>query len=135
MDTTTLIAMVGLFATLLGIIAQLNNFKKGFAEQIKSQTARDTKMDGRLDNIEKRLDSIPSTVTSIGTSAFGACHSVAEYHFLSTTPPTLASNSFTSILADCKIYVPYSADHSILEAYQTATNWSTYASYMVEESP
>ena len=57
MDTTTLIALLGVFATLLGIIAQLGNFKKGWAEQIKSQTARDTKLDGRLDNIEKRLDS------------------------------------------------------------------------------
>lgn len=57
MDTTTIIAMLGVFATLLGIIAQLGNFKKGWAEQIKNQTARDTKMDGRLDNIEKRLDS------------------------------------------------------------------------------
>ncbi len=57
MDTTTIIAMVGLFATLLGIIGQLSNLRKGWAEQIKTQTARDTKMDGRLDNIEKRLDS------------------------------------------------------------------------------
>ena len=32
-----------------------------------------------------------------------------------------------------KVYVPYSSDHSILEAYKTATNWSTYASLMVEE--
>ena len=37
------------------------------------------------------------------------------------------------IPADCIIYVPYSADHSILESYKTASNWSTYASYMQEE--
>ena len=77
---------------------------------------------------------IPDSVTSIGSSAFNSCYSVAEYHFASTTPPTLSStNAFSGIAADCIIYVPYSADHSILEAYKTANNWSTYASYMQEE--
>ena len=52
-----------------------------------------------------------------------------------TTPPTLAnSNAFSSIASDCVIYVPYSEDHSILAAYQAASNWSTYASRMVEEA-
>ena len=77
---------------------------------------------------------IPDSVTSIVASTFASCRGIAEYHFKPTTPPTLANtNAFSSIQSDCKIYVPYSADHSILEAYQTATNWSTYASYMVEE--
>jgi hypothetical protein len=49
---------------------------------------------------------------------------------LPTTPPTLANtNAFTNILSDCKIYVPAAS----LTAYQEATNWSTYASYMVGE--
>ena len=79
---------------------------------------------------------IPSGVTAIASNAFYQCYGMAEYHLLPTTPPTLgATNAFTGIAADCKIYVPYSADHSILEAYQTATNWVTYASHMVEESP
>lgn len=73
---------------------------------------------------------IPASVTSIAGSAFAACYGVSEYHFLPTTPPTLANTSaFTNIQSDCKIYVPKGS----LEAYQTATNWSTYASYMVEE--
>lgn len=81
-----------------------------------------------------RLD-IPSTVTNIAANAFNGNRGVREYHFYSTTPPTLSNTSafgnqhgqgFT-------IYVPYSADHSILDAYKTATNWSTYASYMQEE--
>lgn len=77
---------------------------------------------------------IPSTVTSVAANAFNSCNGMKEYHFLSTSPPTLAATSaFTGIQSDCKIYVPYSADHSVLEAYQTETNWSTYASYMVEE--
>ena len=80
------------------------------------------------------LITISDNVTSIGANAFNNCYSVSEYHLLTTTPPTLANiNAFSNIPSDCKIYVPYSADHSILAAYQSATNWSTYASYMVEE--
>jgi hypothetical protein len=59
---------------------------------------------------------------------------MSEYHFKPTTPPTLAnSNAFQNIPSDCIIYVPYSADHSILNAYKTATNWSSQASKMQEE--
>ena len=77
---------------------------------------------------------IPDSVTSISSNAFGNCYGVAEYHLAPTTPPTLSStNAFNGISADCIIYVPYSADHSILEAYKTASNWSTYANRMQEE--
>ena len=76
---------------------------------------------------------IPDNVTSIGNTAFYYCRGAGEYHILSETAPTLGTNTFTSIPSDCVIYVPYSADHSILTAYQTATNWSEYASYMQEE--
>lgn len=51
---------------------------------------------------------------------------------LGETPPTLANTNAipTTIEVMC---VPYSADHSILYAYQAASNWSTYASKMIEE--
>ena len=78
---------------------------------------------------------IPDRVTSIGSNAFNSCYGVAEYHLAPTTPPTLSNiNAFTGISADCIIYVPYSADHSILEAYKTAANWSSYASKMQDEA-
>ena len=77
---------------------------------------------------------IPSTVTTIGGSAFKGCKGMMEYHFLPNEPPALGDTGvFNGIRSDCIIYVPYSSDHSILTAYQTATNWSTYASYMQEE--
>ena len=77
---------------------------------------------------------IPNRVTSIYINAFSNCYGIAQYHIMSTTPPTLSNiNAFSSIPADCIIYVPYSEDHSILAAYKAATNWSTYASYMQEE--
>lgn len=81
---------------------------------------------------------IPDGVTSIGASAFATSfdnvYGVSEYHFKPTTPPTLANTDvFNYNASDRILYVPYSEDHSILDAYKTATNWSTYASYMQEE--
>lgn len=73
---------------------------------------------------------IPSGVTQITANDFNNCYGMAEYHFLATTPPTLANtNAFTNIQSDCKIYVPAAS----LSSYQAAANWSTYASYMVGE--
>lgn len=78
---------------------------------------------------------IPSTVTSIASNAFEGALGVKEIHLKPTTPPSLGSTNAipNSGVVVMQIYVPYSTDHSILEAYQTATNWSTYASKMVEE--
>lgn len=72
---------------------------------------------------------IPASVTTIGSNAFENCSNVAEYHFLSTTPPTLGTNVFASNSSTMKIYVP--ADS--LADYQAATNWTTWSSYMVGE--
>lgn len=77
---------------------------------------------------------IPDVITTVPANAFNSNYGMAEFHFLSETPPTLsATSAFTGIPSDCIIYVPYSADHSVLNAYKTANNWSTYASYMQEE--
>lgn len=77
---------------------------------------------------------IPSGVTRIGTNAFQYCYGIAAFRCKPTVPPTVDNaNAFTGIPSGCKFYVPYSADHSVLEAYKAATNWSTYASRMVEE--
>lgn len=73
---------------------------------------------------------IPDSVTSIGSEAFRYCYGMKEYHFKPNSPPTLSnSNAFTDIPSDCIIFVPKGS----LEAYQTATNWSTYADKMQEE--
>lgn len=77
---------------------------------------------------------IPDGVTNIGGNAFSSCYGVFAYHFASMTPPTLSSTTvFNNMPSDCIFYVPYSEDHSILEAYKTATNWSTYADKIQEE--
>ena len=79
---------------------------------------------------------IPNGITRIDSYAFYNCHGLGELHFKPTTPPTVsASNAFSSLPTDCIIYVPYSADHSILTAYTTASNYpdpNTYT-YMEEQ--
>lgn len=69
--------------------------------------------------------------TSIGTQAFfvvGTTANKCTFIFRPTTPPTLAStNAFTANRIN-KIYVP----NGTLSAYQTASNWSSFASYMAE---
>lgn len=73
---------------------------------------------------------IPNSVTNISSSAFSGCYNMKEYHLLPTTPPTLANtNVFTGIMSGTIIYVPSSA----VNAYKTATNWSTYADYIQGE--
>lgn len=74
---------------------------------------------------------IPSGIDTINNLTFRDCRGVAEYHFRSATPPTLSNiAAFQNISSDCIIYVPVGS----LESYQTANNWSTYASYMREET-
>ena len=72
---------------------------------------------------------IPNSVTSIGSEAFYACNGVAFYDFSNhTSVPTLANTSaFTGIAADCQIRVPA----SLVDEWKAATNWSTYADYIV----
>lgn len=76
---------------------------------------------------------VPANVTSIGNYAFQSCQTLKEVHMLPTSPPTLGTNVFSESYKLSSIYVPYSSDHSVLEAYQAATNWSAYASKILEE--
>ena len=74
---------------------------------------------------------IPAGVTSIGANAFGSCTNMVEYHIKPTTPPSVYNkNAFNSIPSDCIIYVP----KGCLAAYQSASVWSNFASYMQEEA-
>ena len=75
---------------------------------------------------------LPANMAFIGTYCFADTRSLTEYHFLATTPPTLANTNAFNNMTDFggkKIYVPAAS----LSAYQAATNWSTYATYMVGE--
>lgn len=73
---------------------------------------------------------IPSTVTSMQLGVFEQCAAMKEYHFKSTTPPSLASTTTLKVPEDCIIYVP----QGCAEAYKAATNWATYADKIMEET-
>lgn len=72
---------------------------------------------------------IPATVTAIEAKSFYDCANLREVHLLPTSPPSLYTDSFSGISSDCVFYVPSSS----LSDYQSATNWSVYASQMVGE--
>ena len=72
---------------------------------------------------------IPSGVTSVGDSAFYQCNANIEYDFSNcTSVPTLSNiNAFTNIISACIMKIP----SALYDTWKVATNWSTYASYMV----
>ena len=70
---------------------------------------------------------IPDTVTEIGDSAFSYCEQLASITCLAATPPVLGTNAFSSDTAGFTIKVPAAS----VAAYKAATNWSSYADYIV----
>lgn len=75
---------------------------------------------------------IPKNITSIAASAFSNCTGMAFYDFSHhAAVPTLANaNAFTEIPSDCKIIVP----DALYDKWIAATNWSTYASYIIKKT-
>lgn len=71
-----------------------------------------------------------SGITSIGDYAFNSCSSIYSMTLHSTVPPTIGANTLTLTSSNLKIYVPSES----VNAYKTATNWSTYANkiYAIE---
>lgn len=70
----------------------------------------------------------PSTLKSMGSYIFQNCTSIVSITFTSQTPPTITSTTFSGLSYLEKLIVPVGCG----EAYKTATNWSKYASYIVE---
>ena len=72
---------------------------------------------------------IPKRVTTVSRYSFENCQCMKRYYFLPDSPPELTTTgTFLGLPKDCKFYVPKGR----LDVYQTAENWSNYASYMVE---
>ena len=72
---------------------------------------------------------IPASVTSIGASAFLNCLGMRYYDFSACTAiPTLPNkNAFNNIPTDCQMLIP----SALYNDWKKATNWVSYASYMV----
>lgn len=66
---------------------------------------------------------LPSTLTSIGSTAFYLDSSLTEVWCYATNPPSLASYAFYSIGGNPTLYVPYAS----LSAYQSSS-WANYFS-------
>lgn len=69
---------------------------------------------------------IPSTVAEIGDYCFSGA-SITTVICKPTTPPSLGTGAFTSDTAGFTIKVPAAS----VAAYKAATNWSSYADYIV----
>ena len=67
---------------------------------------------------------IPSSVTSFSEIVFQGCTSLVNVTVEATTPPTLRYDPFYYSPSSLVIYVPAES----VEAYKTASYWSTYAS-------
>ena len=70
---------------------------------------------------------IGNSVTSIEMYAFYGCKSLKEVYCKPTTPPAGGSGMFSYNAGDRKIYVPRAS----VEAYKSASKWSTYADAIV----
>ena len=78
---------------------------------------------------------IADTVNYIGGSACFNSPVLQKYYLAPNTPPTLANTGTMIINTDTVVIVPWSADHSILNAYKAPNNWSTLADNIFEAAP
>lgn len=70
---------------------------------------------------------IPDTVTEIGDTAFLFCRQLESITCLAATPPALGTDALYTDTAGFPIKVPAAS----VAAYKAATNWSSYADYIV----
>ena len=72
---------------------------------------------------------IPTGITSIGNYAFFNCYGMRYYDFSACTSiPALSNkNAFENIPSDCQMLIP----SALYNNWKSATNWATYARYMV----
>jgi hypothetical protein len=70
---------------------------------------------------------IPNSITTIGNKVFFSCNNLTDIYLKSITPPVL-KEKYT--LSDTMIiHVPTSSG----DAYKSATNWSRFASQIIED--
>ena len=72
---------------------------------------------------------IPDGVIYINSSTFANCYGMRYYDFSACTdiPSLLKTDAFNNIPSDCQMLIPA----ALYDEWSTATNWSTYANYIV----
>ena len=75
---------------------------------------------------------IPKGVTAINSGTFYYCYGMGFYDFseFESVPSLSSTSAFSGIPSDCKIIVP----DALYDTWIAATNWSTYASYIIKKS-
>ena len=69
---------------------------------------------------------LPSTITSVGNTAFNGTRALRHIIFRGETPPTLGTTVFIGISSTTKIYVP----DNVVNIYKGASGWIVYANYI-----
>lgn len=72
---------------------------------------------------------IGSGITTIEDAAFRYCNQLFDIYIYTSTVPSLASTVTIETDDNLKIHVPIGSG----DAYKSATNWSSYAKYIVED--
>jgi hypothetical protein len=85
------------------------------------------------DNVRELIDLGPN-IQNIGKYVLYASP-VPVMVVRATTPPTLVQRSLSDWPKPHTIYVPYSSDHSVLDAYKTAQYWDGQADCLFELNP
>ena len=81
---------------------------------------------------------LPSTLKEIARQSFTECTSLLYVVCLATEPPVIApgyehtARAFENNAAGRKFYVPYSEDHSVLNAYKSDPKWSEFENDIYE---
>lgn len=73
---------------------------------------------------------LPATLNTINGRFFDAPHLTTV--IIKNESPIVISSTVGLTNGNVSIYVPYSSDHSVLNAYKTATNWKSIKDYIFE---
>lgn len=106
-------------------------FKKEIVEVVLEDFGNATSISNRTftNCVDIERVSIPNNVTSIERGTFYTCTKLKDLCLYSTTPPQLMSKDEFASKKIPTIHVPVGS----ADTYKTATNWSYYAFYIVDD--
>lgn len=106
------------------IINAINSYSLRYAKYYSQQTT--VNFNGFLNCYNLELVDLPSSIISIGSSAFSGVRALKHVVIRSVIPPSMGTTVFPAISSALKIYVP---DASV-ETYKSATGWVEYSEYI-----